>query len=273
MSTAIVTGGLGFIGSNLCRELKNYFTDVTSLEEVILKVPDWKNYLLEVLNIYKPGAIFHVGACSDTLETDVNYMMIRNYEFTKVLVDWSVANKVPLVYSSSAANYGVNNSHPSNLYGWSKYVAEGYVIKSGGVALRYFNVYGPGEENKDKMASVAYQMWEKHKQGEKIRLFPNKPVRDFIYVKDVIEANLYALKKHFKLKGKYYDVGTGVPASFEEVLGILELPYEYTEESAIPQGYQYYTCADETKMIPGWKSEYSIEKGLTEYKEYLCKNT
>ena len=117
-------------------------------------------------------AVFHVGACSDTLETNVDYMMTRNYESTKIIMDWCVKNNKPMIYSSSAANYGTNNLYPSNLYGWSKYVGEGYVISNGGIALRYFNVYGPGEEDKGKMASVAYQMFIKNTKGEKITLFP-----------------------------------------------------------------------------------------------------
>lgn len=273
MSKVVLTGGFGFIGSNLYKELKNHFKEVTSIEEGVFQAQDWKEYVISALNDSKPDAIFHVGACSDTLETDVNYMMTRNYEFTKILVDWCVVNKKPIIYSSSAANYGDNSLYPSNLYGWSKYVAENYVVKSNGIALRYFNVYGPGEEHKGKMASVAFQMWKKHKEGKKVQLFPNKPFRDFIYVKDVVSANLFALKKHYKLKGKYYDVGTGVPRLFEDVLDILELPYDYTNENAIPEGYQYYTCADKDKMMPGWEPKYDLEKGLEEYKEYLCKNT
>jgi ADP-L-glycero-D-manno-heptose 6-epimerase len=126
---------------------------------------DWTDELIQKLNDYKVEGIFHVGACSNTLETDVNYMMTRNYESTKIISDFCSENDIPLIYSSSAANYGNNQEFPSNLYGWSKYVAEQHVIQNGGVALRYFNVYGPGEEHKGKMSSVAYQMMMKHFMG------------------------------------------------------------------------------------------------------------
>ena len=133
---------------------------------------NWGEKLLQILESMNYDAVFHVGACSDTLETNVDYMMTRNYESTKIIMDWCVKNNKPMIYSSSAANYGTNNLYPSNLYGWSKYVGEGYVISNGGIALRYFNVYGPGEEDKGKMASVAYQMFIKNTKGEKITLFP-----------------------------------------------------------------------------------------------------
>lgn len=271
MSTVCITGMDGFIGSNLGKELKKVFNEVRSIEETIFDIPDWKEYLLDILNFYKPQAIFHVGACSDTLETDVNYMMIRNYESTKVLVDWCISNQKPIVYSSSAANYGIGGKYPSNLYGWSKYAAEDYVITNGGIALRYFNVYGPGEEHKDKMASVAYQMYMKHKKGEEIKLFPKEPKRDFVYVKDVVSANLYALKNHYKLAKKYYDVGVGEAKTFEYILDTLEIPYSYTTENEIPKGYQFFTQSSQKKWMKGWKPKYNVETGLKEYKEYLCK--
>ena len=168
-------------------------------------------------------AVFHVGACSDTLETNVNYMMLVNYEFTKYLMSLCKTKNVPMIYSSSAANYGTNNLYPSNLYGWSKYVAEKYVIQNGGVALRYFNVYGPGEYNKGRMASVAYQMYLKNQKNEKISLFPKKPLRDFVYVKDVVSANIFAWTNFQKLKGKYYEVGSGEARGFEDVLNLIEI--------------------------------------------------
>ena len=107
-------------------------------------------------------------------------MMLLNYEVTKYITDLCYEHMIPLVYSSSAANYGTNEQYPSNLYGWSKYAGEGYVVSRGGVALRYFNVYGPGEEDKGRMASVAYQMYKRYQNGDEIKLFPKKPLRDFV---------------------------------------------------------------------------------------------
>ena len=192
MKRAIVTGSKGFIGKNLIQEIKDDF-EILEINEDIFLNEDWTNVLLNKINKFSPDVIFHIGACSDTLEQDVNYMMTRNYESTKIMSDYCYVYNCKMIYSSSAANYGTNNLYPSNLYGWSKYVAEKYVIQNGGVALRYFNVYGPYEDHKGKMSSVAYQMVTKQKEGQEIKLFPLKPTRDFVYVKDVISANLHAL--------------------------------------------------------------------------------
>lgn len=269
MKRVLVTGALGFIGSNLYTSLnkKGYF--VYTLEEVVLKLRDWKEDILSYLNHTNPEVVFHVGACSNTLETDVNYMMIRNYEATKVICDWCVANSKAIVYSSSAANYGENGTYPANLYGWSKYVAEDYVIKSGGIALRYFNVYGPGEQNKGVMASVAYQMWKKRNSSETIKLFPKKPTRDFVYVEDVVSANIHAYENYDKLEKKYYDVGSGESRSFEDVLNLLKIEYTYHNEDMIPKGYQFHTLADKDNFMDGWQPQYNLERGIAEYKLFL----
>ena len=167
MKKVIITGTKGFIGKRLKEALVNY--EIVEINEDIFDDFDWRRELENILEESEPDAIFHVGACSNTLETDVQYMMIRNFESTKVLVEYSFKKSIPFIYSSSAANYGTNNEFPSNLYGWSKYVAEQYVISYGGIALRYFNVYGPGEENKGKMASVAYQMYIKDMKNIKVK--------------------------------------------------------------------------------------------------------
>jgi ADP-L-glycero-D-manno-heptose 6-epimerase len=196
-------------------------------------------------------------------------MMTRNFESTKILVDYSFEHQVPIIYSSSAANYGVNNMYPSNLYGWSKYVAEQYVISKGGIGLRYFNVYGPGEEKKGKMASVAYQMYLKKMKGENVYLFPKKPKRDFVYVKDVVNANIFAWENYQNSYGKYYEVGSGVAMGFEDVLDYMKIGYEYTHEKIIPVGYQFYTCSDKNKWLTNWVPEWSLEKGIKNYLKHL----
>jgi len=265
----LLTGSKGFIGQNLKIELIKQGFDVLEINEDIFLSKGWKVDLLLQLIRIKPEVIFHVGACSDTLEKDVNYMMVLNFEFTKILVDWSLQNDSKLVYSSSAASYGENNLYPSNLYGWSKYVAEQYVVSNNGIGLRYFNVYGPKEEHKGKMASVAYQSYIKNMNGEECKLFPKKPTRDFVYVKDIISANMFAFHNYFNLNKKYYDVGSGESRSFEDVLDNLDIPYTLHDEKMIPQGYQFFTCSDKDKWMTGWKPEYNLEMGIQDYKNYL----
>jgi ADP-L-glycero-D-manno-heptose 6-epimerase len=196
-------------------------------------------------------------------------MMIRNYESTKTLVDWAVKKSAGIIYSSSAATYGENGLYPSNLYGWSKYAAEDYVRLNGGVSLRYFNVYGPGENHKGKMASFFLQALTKQASGKEIKLFPKKPKRDFVYIKDVLSANLYAMSKYSELAKGVFDVGSCQPRSFEDGLEILKIEFSYAEESEIPKGYQFYTSGEYHKLMPGWKPKYSLELGLADYTEIL----
>lgn len=264
----LITGTKGFIGKNLLSSLFEY--NVLEINEDIFESEKWwTTELNDKLNNFKPNVIFHVGACSDTLETDANYMMTRNYEFTRILSDWAEAQNAIMIYSSSAANYGTNKKYPSNLYGWSKYVAEQYVVKNGGIALRYFNVYGPNEDHKGRMASVAYQMLEKHKSGSEIKIFPNKPQRDFVYVKDVVDANLFAMKNYGNVIPGWYEVGSGEARTFEDVLDILKIPYTYTDESEIPVGYQFYTKSNSLEWMPRWEPKWNLENGLQDYLNLL----
>lgn len=266
----VITGSDGFIGKNLNNECSKRGFDVKTIELSDFysnENNDWKKKLLEIVSTFSPEVIFHVGACSDTLERKVNFMMELNYESTKVLTDWCVENRRKIVYSSSAANYGLG-LHPSNLYGWSKYVAEGYVVSNGGVGLRYFNVYGPGEEHKGIMSSVAYQSYIKKRSGEKIFLFPKKPMRDFVYVKDIVEANIFAAECYLTLNGNWYDIGSFSSRTFEDVLQGLEIyEWEYYDEGLIPLGYQFKTLA--TKEMPGWTPKFNLEAGLKDYIKYL----
>ena len=267
----LVTGSSGFIGRNLVNALKAEFLKVEGFDDNNLVVKDWQNLLIDKLNSINPSTIFHVGACSNTLEQNVQYMMIHNYESTKVITDWCLSNNRQMIFSSSAANYGETGLYPSNLYGWSKYVAEDYVTKSGGVALRYFNIYGPGEEDKGIMASFLYQAYLKNKLAEKIYLFPGNPLRDFVYIKDVIVANRYAKQNFNELRGQYFEVSTGIASPFEKVMEIFGLPYEYSKVEQIPAGYQFYTCGDPTKWMRGWYPTYNLSQGIAEYRSYLEK--
>jgi ADP-L-glycero-D-manno-heptose 6-epimerase len=266
----LITGTNGFIGKNLLNELKNKH-EILEINEDIFDIEDWYNEIYFKLNKFNPEVVFHVGACSDTLETDVNYMMTRNFEFTRRVAEWCQLLGKKFIYSSSAANFGTNEEYPSNLYGWSKYVAEQYVVKCGGIGLRYFNVYGPLEDQKGKMASVAYQMLKKQKEGQEIKLFPNKPQRDFVYVKDVVSANLYAMENFEKNMGEWYEVGSGEDRTFEDVLDILKIDYTYHNEIDIPKGYQFHTKSNSENWMSGWTPQYNLEKGLEDYLTFLVK--
>ena len=268
MQRVLVTGADGFIGKNLAATLKEE-AQIFCLSEDNLDDARWKDVWNHFLEEASPAVIFHVGACSDTLEQNVYFMMHRNYETTKFLMDWCVNNSVPMIYSSSAASYGVTEDYPSNLYGWSKYVAEDYVVSNSGIALRYFNVYGPGEERKGKMASIVYQMYKRHQGNLECKLFPKRPLRDFVYVKDVVSANIHAYKNYESLRGSYYDVGSGQSRAFEDILDLLEIEYSYHSTHTIPEGYQFFTCSDKEKWLPGWAPEYQLEAGIEDYGKVL----
>ena len=268
MDKIIITGTDGFIGKNMLKACQDDF-NVYEINEDIFNLPNWGDTLVNTIKDIEPDGIFHIGACSNTLETDANYMMTRNFEFTRIIADLCYLNDIRLIYSSSAANYGTNEKYPSNLYGWSKYTAEKYVNMSGAIALRYFNVYGPLEEHKGIMASVAYQMLEKQKSGQEIKLFPKKPQRDFVYVNDVVSANLYAYKNYYDLLPMFYEVGSGEARTFEDVLDNLDISYSYYNENEIPDGYQFYTKSDSSKWMEGWTPEFNLERGLNDYKKYL----
>lgn len=267
----LVTGYSGFIGKRLYEHIEKEIGIVSHKIEVsdfYHSTVKWKEKLEKYLDEISPDIIFHVGACSDTLEKNVNYMMELNYESTKILVDWCKKNDRKMIYSSSAANYGTGLGYPSNLYGWSKYVAEGYVVSNNGIALRYFNVYGPGESHKGKMSSVALQMHKKRNNGEPIFIFPGEPKRDFVYIDDVISSNIFSMNNYEKLKSDWYDVGSFSARSFEDVLINIGIDkWEYYKKEEIPEGYQFFTKA--TKGIPGWYPKYTLEEGLKDYMDFL----
>ena len=253
----LITGHKGFIGKNLSKKFNSFF----GIDENYTK-----SELELKLDSIQPSVIFHVGACSDTQNKDVNYMMEKNYFSTKWIVDWCLKNNCKIIYSSSASVYGVNGNFPSNLYGLSKYLADDYVVRNGGISLRYFNVYGPGEEHKGKMASMIYQNFKK----EDIHLFLNKPKRDFVYVDDVVDANLYALENYENLKGNWFDVGTSKSTTFEKVFSLLEnYNIKYLDIGEIPEGYQFKTKSNKKNWLPGWKPKYTLKKGINKYKKYL----
>ena len=268
MMKICVTGNRGFIGRALQLEFQRQGFIVIGIDTWIFQREPWQEKLNEYLEKIKPDVIFHIGACSDTQLTDVKEMMKLNVESTFIISDWCKTQNVPLIYSSSASVEG-NLGSPETLYAWSKYIGEKYVIANGGIALRYFNVYGDSEIHKGKMASVAYQAYQKNKWGETVKLFPKEPKRDFVYVKDVIEANLHAWSNYDKLSANYYHVGTGEAKTFEDVMRAMDIPFEYDDENKIPENYQFFTEAKKEKFMEGWLPKWDLKSALEDYKALL----
>ena len=297
----IVTGGAGFIGSNLVKELNrqgesnilivdNLYKSKKHLNLNRLKFIDFvdKQKFIENLNIFPiADYIFHQGACSDTTEKNGHYMMKNNYEYSKDLLNYSIKNKIPFIYASSAAVYGNGtygfSEHPSteyplNIYGFSKLCFDNYVrrqIKNTSsqiLGLRYFNVYGPQENHKGRMASVALHLYQQIKKGKSMELFhgSNKFFRDFIYVNDTIKINMFFLKKGVS---GIFNAGTGKINSFYKISELLSSHKDSANVKFIDfpvdlkENYQQYTKADIANLIKvGYEAKFlSLEEGIKNY--------
>jgi ADP-L-glycero-D-manno-heptose 6-epimerase len=248
----IVTGAAGFIGSNLVKALNaRGVTDIVAVDSLknAEKVPNL--YDLEIadfvdkqdfIDMLRGGldgefeAVLHQGACSDTMESDGRYMMENNYRYSLDLLDWSQERGIPFIYASSASVYGGGkvfteareNEAPLNVYGYSKFLFDQVVRRrlpaaaSQVAGFRYFNVYGPREAHKGRMASVAFHFFNQYLADGRARLFegsggygPGEQIRDFISVEDVVRVNLFFLD-HPEISG-IFNVGTGKAESFNEV--------------------------------------------------------
>lgn len=249
----IVTGGAGFVGSNLVRELnRRGHTDILVVDNLTrgekarnladLTLADYmdKREFRARLDAgtldLRPEAVFHNGACSDTMEPDGRYMMENNYGDSRALLHWCLARNTPLVYASSAATYGASadfepvpgNEGPLNVYGYSKLAFDQHVrsllpaIQSPVVGLRYFNVFGPREHHKGRMMSVLHQLLRQLQETGACRLFSGtegfgdgEQQRDFIFVGDIVAINL-----HFGGSGMakgIFNAGTGRARSFNDI--------------------------------------------------------
>ena len=257
----LLTGHKGFIGKNIYNELYGNH-ELLCFEKDDMQKENWLDEV--ALMVKECDGVMHIGAISDTSCQDINYMLKFNYLFSKELIDLGMKYSKPIVFASSAAINGSNGT-PLNIYGWSKLLTENYGFAKGGdfIALRYYNVYGPGEEQKGSMASVAYQAFQK---GE-FELFPKRPKRDFIYIKDVVQATIHAFL-HFRNSG-VYEVGYGKSYLFEDVLKFLGIPFTYKSEKSIPPWYQYYTKSKRELWLPDWKPKYDLKEGISDYKKYF----
>lgn len=269
MTRLMLTGHAGFIGRAILNRCQEQGFEIFSIEADIFESEMWDLELSERLDRFHPEAVIHVGASSSTLEERVNFTFERNFMCTSIISNWCRQNDSKLVYSSSAASYGQNGRFPSNLYGWSKFSAEKVVIANKQVALRYFNVYGPGEDDKGKMSSVLLQGFINQRKGIKPKLFPGNPKRDFVYIEDVVSANFHALENYDSSKGDFFDVGSGEARLFEEFLSLARIDFEYYDTKDIPKGYQFFTVADKKRFLSNWLPIFQIEDGVSSYLEYL----
>ena len=309
----IVTGGAGMIGSNIIEglnksghndiivvdHLKNgeKFRNISDLD--ISDYYDKKDFISLIKDRNDFGqidAVYHEGACSNTLEWDGQYMMENNYEYSKVLLHYCLDRKIPFFYASSAATYGDStvykenpeNENPINIYGYSKYLFDQYVrrhessFESQVVGFRYFNVYGPKEQHKGSMASVAFHFNNQIEAGENPKLFEGsggfdngEQRRDFIFVGDVVKVNLWMMA-HSDVSG-IFNIGTGNSQSFNEVANSVINYHGKGEINYIPfpdelkDNYQSFTEADLTKLrTTGFDGSFkTVQEGVKEYMQWL----
>ena len=320
----IVTGAAGFIGSNLVKALNDRGeTNIIAVDN-LTKADKFKNltdceiadYLdkEEFLDLVLDGAfdgevkaIFHEGACSDTMETDGRYMMENNYRYTASLFDFCQEEEAQFLYASSASVYGGGSvfreerahEDPLNVYGYSKFLFDQYMrrkwkhLTAQVVGFRYFNVYGPREQHKGRMASVAFHFFNQYSASGKVKLFEGcdgyqngEQRRDFVSIEDVVKVNMYFLENP-SISG-IVNVGTGASQTFNDValatvntcrkaagekpLTLIEMQEQgIIEYVAFPEAlkgkYQSFTQADiSTLREAGFKDTFlSVEQGVERY--------
>ena len=311
----IVTGGAGFIGSNIVKALnKRGYTKILVVDNLtkgekflnltdceIYDYQDKESFLKRLIakEYFSPSidAVFHQGACSSTTEWDGNYMMLNNYEYSKAILHYCLSKHVPLFYASSASVYGDGNvfrevrnlENPLNVYGYSKFLFDQYVRQvlatatSQVIGLRYFNVYGPREQHKGSMASVAYHLHQQILAGnEEIQLFEGcdgyddgEQRRDFIYIDDVVNVNLWFMDHPDKTG--IFNVGTGRSQTFNDIANAVIAWHKKGKIKYIPfpdhlKGrYQSFTQADISNLLDiGYNRSFRIvEEGVKDYLNWL----
>ena len=324
----VVTGAAGFIGANLVHGLNargharviavDDLTDGDKFANLVdceiadyLDKEEFAARLVDGDFDDEIGAILHQGACSDTMERDGRYMMRNNYRYSVTLLEHCQDNDIPFLYASSASVYGAGpvfgegrqNERPLNVYGYSKLLFDDYVRRvlpdrTAPIAgFRYFNVYGPREKHKGRMASVARHFFEQYRGEGRVRLFEGsggygngEQRRDFVHVDDVVAANLWFLDR--PERSGIFNLGTGEARTFNAmaaaVINAIEasenLPPRSLEElvksgaivyvpmpDALAGKYQSYTQADLSALrAAGYSAPFtSVEEGARRYVEQL----
>jgi ADP-L-glycero-D-manno-heptose 6-epimerase len=322
----IVTGAAGFIGANNVKALNErgeseiLAVDNLTRSEKFRNLADCeiaeyldKSEFLDLVRrraLPKADVVFHQGACSDTMETDGRYMLDNNYRYSVELLNSCQETATPFIYASSGSVYGLGpvfsegreNEKPLNIYGYSKFLFDQFVRRRLGslsapvIGLRYFNVYGPRESHKGRMASVAFHHFNQFKSDGRVKLFEGshgyqngEQRRDFIYVDDVVRGNLHFWDR--PVSG-IYNLGTGRAQSFNDVAAtVVNTMREARGEPALPlerlvaEGlieyvnfpealrgkYQAYTQADVARLqAAGCRIPFmTVEQGTAQYVRWL----
>lgn len=324
----VVTGAAGFIGSNLVKALNERGeTEILAVDNlahadkfrnlVDCEIADYldKEQFRAALDAGsfdgEIAAILHQGACSDTMATDGRYVMDNNFRYSMDLLSYCQAESVPLIYASSAAVYGASTEfredrlleRPLNVYGYSKFLFDQMVRRNWEqntaqvVGLRYFNVYGPRETHKGRMASVAFHFFNQFRNNGKVRLFEGsggyaagEQRRDFVSVEDAVKVNLWFLD-HPDRSG-IFNCGTGASQTFNEVavatvnamrrvqgepvLSLADLKAQGVIEyipfpDRLQEKYQSYTEADLTRLrAAGYEATFlNVDQGVGRYIDWL----
>ncbi len=308
MGLIIVTGGAGFVGGNIVRSLNAAGTnDILVVEDLahgdkraqlegcrIQDLMDRREFLERIARkgLGRIEAVFHQGACTDTMEHDARLMMELNLEASQALLDWALPNGIPMVYASSAAVYGASttfaevpaNEQPLNVYGESKLRFDQLVRRALReatatlVGLRYFNVYGPHEAHKGRMASVVLQMYGQLRETGTVRLFvgtggyaDGEQRRDFVHVDDVVAVNLFFARG--AARHGIVNCGTGRSRSFNDVAKALIAAHGSGQIRYVPlpdglaSRYQSFTEADLAGLRQlGYEGRFlDVEEGVRRY--------
>jgi ADP-L-glycero-D-manno-heptose 6-epimerase len=316
----IVTGGAGFIGSALIAELnRRQISDILVVDELGTD-RKWKNLrnlsfvdyvekadFLEMViedKLDSPvDVVFHLGACSDTTETNASYLVKNNYEYSKLLAQWATEANIRFIYASSAATYGDGSAsfsddeekievlRPLNMYGYSKHLFDMWARRAGLlskiVGLKYFNVFGPNEYHKGDMMSFVVKAFEQIRTTGKVRLFKSyqpeyadgEQVRDFLYVKDAVNMTLFFFDNPY-ING-IFNIGTGETRTWNDLViavfvGMGRKPsIEYIEmPTSIRNQYQYFTQADLSKLRRAGYSKQTtpLEDAIRDYIQNYLEN-